>query len=72
MCIVKTDEVFCLLGSVILIKALKVIDSNYFLYGLKSPFVNKRIIDASGATAQQAIYLRDIQHVPIPLCSLPE
>lgn len=72
MCIVDTDEVFCLLGSVILIKALDSIESSYFLFGLKSPLVNKIIVAASGATAQQAIYLRDIQHVPIPLCSIEE
>lgn len=72
MCIIRTDEIFCLLGSVILIKPVKSIESSFFLHGLKSPLINKKIIDVSGATAQQAIYLRDIQHVPIPLCSKAE
>ena len=69
MCIVNTDECFCLLGSVILVKATAAIQSRYFLSALKSPLVNKKIVGVSGATAQQAIYLRDIQHVPVPVCS---
>lgn len=72
MCIVNTDELFCLLGSVILIKVSRLLESKYVLYGLTCPQINRRIVSASGATAQQAIYLRDIQHVPIPLCSLAE
>jgi len=68
-CIVNTDERFCLLGSVILVKAIAAVQSRYFLSALKSPLVNKRIVGVSGATAQQAIYLRDIQHVPVPVCS---
>jgi type I restriction enzyme S subunit len=69
MCVVNTDKLFCLLGSVILIKPNDAVQSNYFLSALKSPFVNKKIVGVSGATAQQAIYLRDIQHVPVPVCS---
>ena len=33
---------------------------------------NQTMISMSGATAQQAIYLRDIQNIAIPLCSLEE
>lgn len=69
MCIVNTDKCFCLLGSVILVKATAAIQSRYFLSALKSPLVNTKIVGVSGATAQQAIYLRDIQHVPVPVCS---
>ena len=69
MCLVKTDQLFCLLGSVILIKSTEAMQSNYFLSALKSPLVNKKIVGVSGATAQQAIYLRDIQNVPVPVCS---
>jgi type I restriction enzyme, S subunit len=72
MCTVSTDKLFCLLGSVILIKATSAVGSAYFLSALKSPFVNKRIVGVSGATAQQAIYLRDIQHIPVPVCTLAE
>jgi type I restriction enzyme S subunit len=31
-----------------------------------------KIVGVSGATAQQAIYLRDIQSVPVAVCSLSE
>ncbi|MFK5915538.1 MAG: restriction endonuclease subunit S [Woeseiaceae bacterium] len=72
MCVVNTDEVFCLLGSVILIKGANGINSEYLMNLMKSPDVNRKISTVSGATAQQAIYLRDIQHVAIPLCSLEE
>lgn len=72
MCIVDTDEVFCLLGSVILIKINKSIYNKYINYVLKSPIANQKLIDASGATAQQAIYLRDIKGIKIPLPSIVE
>jgi type I restriction enzyme S subunit len=72
MCIVNTDKIFCLLGSVILIKVISGIDSVFLSFALKSPFISRKIISISGATAQQAIYLRDIQHIPTPFCSLAE
>ena len=72
MCIVKTEKIFCLLGSVILIKVSKNLSSEYLTYVLKSPRINQKLISISGATAQQAIYLRDIKKVEIPLCSLHE
>jgi type I restriction enzyme S subunit len=72
MCIVKTDERFCLLGSVILIKVNKSIDSSFINYVLKSPLANQKMITVSGATAQQAIYLRDIKEIEIPFCSITE
>ena len=72
MCAVNTDQPFCLLGSVILIKVTPATLPTYLLAALKAPFVNKKIVGASGATAQQAIYLRDIQSVPVAVCSLEE
>lgn len=72
MCIVETDKIFCLLGSVILIKVNESINSRYINYVLKSPLANQKIIGVSGATAQQAIYLRDIKNVEIPFCSIEE
>lgn len=72
MCIVETDKIFCLLGSVILIKINKRILSKYLNYVLKSSSVNQEMISVSGATAQQAIYLRDIKNVKFPICSLQE
>jgi type I restriction enzyme S subunit len=67
MCIVNTNQTFCLLGSVILIKTKKEVDSRYITYILKSPFANQKMIAVSGATAQQAIYLRDIKNILIPI-----
>ncbi|MBS1132693.1 MAG: hypothetical protein H6R16_3695, partial [Proteobacteria bacterium] len=63
---------FSLLGSVILLKTTTATSPSFLLAALKAPLVNKKIVGVSGATAQQAIYLRDIQHVPVPVCSLQE
>lgn len=71
MCIVDTDDVFCLLGSVILLKVQKM-QSRLLCYYLKSPLLNQKLIETSGATAQQAIYLRDIKGIIIPIPALPE
>lgn len=72
MCVVDIDDEFCLLGSVILIKVIEQIESLYLVALLKSPRINQAIVSLSGATAQQAIYLRDIQHVAVPICSQAE
>ena len=72
MCIVETDEIFCLLGSVILIKVGQHLNSDYLTYILKSPFIQKILLNISGSTAQQAIYLRDIKNIVIPICLLEE
>lgn len=72
MCIVDTDKTFCLLGSVILIKVNDVIDSKFLTYVLKSPAINQEMIAVSGATAQQAIYLRDVKNIKLPICSRDE
>ena len=58
LCIVKTNKFFCLLGSVILIKAKIDLSNEFLAYVLKSPEINRKLISISGATAQQAIYLR--------------
>jgi type I restriction enzyme S subunit len=67
MCLVNTNDTFCLLGSVILIKSNEKVLSSFLLYYLKSSSVNQKIITVSGATAQQAIYLRDIKGIKILL-----
>lgn len=71
MCIVNTDKVFCLLGSVILLKVQGML-SKLLLYFLKSPSIYEKLKDISGATAQQAIYLRDIKDIKVSLPTLPE
>ena len=69
MCIVRTDEVFCLLGSVILLKVQAGVDSQYVSWMIKSPVIQQQLTSLSGSTAQQAIYLKDIRKVELPLPS---
>lgn len=65
--VIETDTNFCLLGSVILIKINYATNSRFVALMIKSPQINKKILNISGSTAQQAIYLRDIKNVTIPL-----
>ena len=71
-CIVNTEKLFCLLGSVILIKLDLQILSQFIFYAIKSPDIQKNIVNLSGSTAQQAIYIRDIRKAFIPIPSLLE
>jgi type I restriction enzyme S subunit len=64
-CIVKTERVFCLLGSVILLKIGSSVLSPFITYYLKSPLVRQNLMHLSEAAAQQAIYLRDIRRLNI-------
>ncbi len=69
-CIIDTDKKFCLLGSVILIKLKNEINNEYLNYILKSTKIKLRLLSMSGSTAQQAIYLRNIKDLIIPVPSL--
>jgi len=69
LCLVGTEEEFCLLGSVILIKTTDSILPEFLSYFLKSPRQQRDLVKISGSTAQQAIYLRDIKKTLIPLPS---
>ena len=71
-CLINSEELFCLLGSVILIKLNPLISNQYLIYILKSPYILRKLINISGSTAQQAIYLRDIKKIMIPLPSYDE
>ena len=71
-CKVDTDRIFCLMGSVILVKGDRRLNSSYLLAALKSVSSHKRLLSVSGSTAQQAIYIRDIRTLPIPLPPLIE
>jgi len=66
-CRVNVDQNFCLMGSVILMKLHKLLESNYALSALKAGFFLTRLTAVSGSTAQQAIYIRDIRPLPLPL-----
>jgi type I restriction enzyme S subunit len=71
-CIVNVDKLFCLMGSVILVKVQSQISSQFLLANLKSTSSVKRLQGVSGSTAQQAIYIRDIRSLPVPLSSQAE
>jgi len=71
-CRVNVDQAFCLMGSVILMKLHKLLESSYALFALKAGFFLTRLTAVSGSTAQQAIYIRDIRPLPLPLPPLEE
>jgi type I restriction enzyme, S subunit len=71
-CVVKTDRMFCLLGSVILLKIRRDHSPQFISYALKSPTIRNQLMTASEASAQQAIYLRDIKPLKIGCPSLVE
>lgn len=72
-CVVNTNQIFCLLGSVIQIRLYEEkILPKFLSFLLKSPEYQKLLINTSGSTAQQAIYLRDIKEMVIPLPQLEE
>lgn len=72
-CRVQTDVEFCLMGSVLLFKPnTNLIHPNLLEYCFKSPHGLTSLIGRSGATAQQAIYIRDMKTFPVPLPPLDE
>lgn len=71
-CIVDTNRVFCLLGSVILLKVETNQSSRFISYALKSPAIRNQLMTISEAAAQQAIYLRDIKPLNIGIPSFSE
>jgi len=70
ICLVNTDQIFCLLGSVILLKPIPSIQSKFMLYFLQSSELQNQIMNASGHSVVKAIYLKDIKKLKIPLPSL--
>ncbi|SRR6266478_5178274 len=64
-CVVKTRREFCLLGSVILLKVGANSSSHFIAYALKSPEIRNQLMAVSEASAQQAIYLRDLKPLRI-------
>jgi type I restriction enzyme S subunit len=67
--IVETDEQFCLLGSVILVKPSSKILNKYLLYSLKNKLLQDNFLLTSQSSAQQAIYLVNVSeiHLSMPL-----
>ncbi|MCT9844808.1 restriction endonuclease subunit S [Leclercia adecarboxylata ATCC 23216 = NBRC 102595] len=71
--LVSTSEKFCLMGSVLLIK----LDTEQVLPEYMKLIFNDisgqlQLVSASGATAQQAIYIRDVKEFSFKLISLHE
>lgn len=72
MCKVNIHQKFCLLGSVILVKPTSLVLSEYLSISLKSPSSFISMINASGSTAQPAIYLKDLKEIILPLPPIEE
>ncbi|WP_219375355.1 restriction endonuclease subunit S [Bacillus mycoides] len=71
--LVKTNEEFCLMGSVILVKPKHEMVNNSFLrYFLQSNYAQRELYRISGSSAQQAIYLSGLKKFKIPLPSMQE
>jgi type I restriction enzyme S subunit len=70
-CAIEVNEVFCLMGSVILVRAFEQIDPRYLSYYLKSEAGQFFIRGATKGMAVNALYLKDIRLCPIsiPPCS---
>src|SRR5690606_29789322 len=62
----KNSQEFCLMGSVLLIRAnMELINPAYLDIFFKSELGRKQLISSSGASAQQAIYIRDVKKMKI-------
>lgn len=70
--LVETDTIFCLMGSVILIRLPKDISPRFLLTFLRTDWAQQAMRGLSGATAVSALYLKDIRKCPIPLPPLAE
>ena len=69
LCRVTTSELFCLMGSVILIKPdHDIVNSAFLSELLKHPRMYSKLFNSSGSSAQQAIYLKDIKKLD---CVIP-
>lgn len=64
--LVESDIIFCLLGSVILLKPLReTVDSIFLYYLLNQNAAREQFLLASQASAQQAVYLVDVAEMKI-------
>ena len=70
--VVDVEEIFCLMGSVILVRLPTLCLPEYFNYFLLTERAQEQMRGMSGATAVQALYLKDIRHCPLPLPPLAE
>ena len=70
--IVESDQIFCLMGSVILVKTSHEYDKRYVLRFLQTNLAQEWMLGASYATAVSALYLKDVTKCLSPLPPLPE
>jgi type I restriction enzyme S subunit len=70
--VVNTDETFCLMGSVILVRLPSECSASYFNAFLSTDRAQEQMRGMSGATAVQALYLKDIRLCPFPVPPLAE
>ena len=72
-CLVTCDQVFCLMGSVLLFRPNQdFVTPEFFALVLKSPSGLSQLTAASGASAQSAIYIRDAKQLNVLLPTIPE
>lgn len=69
--IVGEQPPFALVRSVLLLRPLS-ISPRYLMLWNQSPWCMRWKTNASGATAQPHLYIKDTRRMPVPLCSLPE
>ncbi|SCY13987.1 restriction endonuclease subunit S [Nitrosospira sp. Nsp13] len=71
-CVIKLNAVFCLMGSVILIRSLSELVPQYLAYFLKSDVGQLFIRGVTKGMAVNALYLKDIRLCPIAVPPLAE
>ena len=69
---VETDQIFCLMGSVILVKPSANTLYRYMLRYLQTTLAQQWMRGASSATAVSALYLKDVANCLLPLPPLAE
>jgi type I restriction enzyme S subunit len=68
LCRINIHDIFCLMGSVILVKPNRsVLDEHYLAGMLGLPSMHAMLYNTSGSSAQQAIYLKDVKKLVCPL-----
>lgn len=70
--IVKNEERFCLMGTVILLRFNALVSSEFYNYALKTPYIQNIMGTMCGSTAVRVLYLKDIRKRSIPLPPLIE
>jgi len=70
--VTKTNEIFCLMGSVILLKNSRAYSPNYLTRYLQTTLAQVWMTGASSATAVSALYLKDVAKLGVPIPPLAE